>query len=152
METLITNITKGKTAVSKSISNYARMGIDIEILGIENNKAKVKISQNRLINGYILNQKELVERVKEAFEPTGLKTVVIPSVYSLDVNTIDVDWIKEKMNEFGIKRTDIIKQMAIDKSTLSLYLSGERELYKSVKAAFYFYFLTYELNRGFREQ
>ncbi|MFV0565770.1 MAG: hypothetical protein ACK5NB_08060 [Flavobacteriaceae bacterium] len=151
METLIANIRKGKTALSKSISNYARMGIDIEILGIENNTARVKISQRRLINGYILNQKELVERVKEAFEPTGLKTIVIPSVYSLDVNTIDINWIERKMTEFGIKRTDIMKQLAIDKSSLSLYLNGKRELYKSVKAMFFFYFLTYELNRDFRE-
>ena len=148
METLELNI---KKVLQKSISNYARMGIDIEILEIENNTAKVKISQNSLVNGYILNQKMLVERVKEVFEPTKLKTIVIPLVYSLDVNVINQKWIEDKMQEFGIKRKDILKQLAIDKSSLSLYFSGGRKMNKLVKAAFYFYFLTYELNRDFRE-
>ena len=148
METLALNI---KKILQKSISNYARMGIDIEILEIEKNTVKVKISQNRLVNGYILNQKMLVERVKEVFGPTKLKTIVIPLVYSLDVNIVSLEWIEDKMQEFGIKRKDILKQLAIDKSSLNLYLSGERKMNKLVKSAFYFYFLTYELNRDFRK-
>jgi hypothetical protein len=44
------------------------------------------------------------------------------------------------MKALSIKRNDIIKQLAIDKSSLSLYLSGERKINKLVKAAFYFYF------------
>lgn len=49
METLIANIQKGKTALNKSISNYARMGIDIEILEIENNSVLVKATQKILV-------------------------------------------------------------------------------------------------------
>lgn len=127
------------------------MGIDIEILELNGDTAKVKISQNRLLNGYILNQKQLVERIKEVFEPTGLKTKVIPVVYSLDVDHINPQWIENKMLEFGINRKDIIKQIAVDSSSLSLYLSGERKMNKLVKSAFYYYFMTYELNRDFRK-
>ena len=128
----------------RSIDNYKRMGIDIDVLDEET----VKISQNRLLNGYILNQKQLHERAREIFS----EEKIIPVVYSLDVDKIDIDWIEDKMNEFGIKRNDIIKQMAIDKSSLSLFLSGKRKMDKSQRAAFFFYFLTYELNRDFREQ
>ncbi|UYW02598.1 hypothetical protein K5I29_04150 [Flavobacterium agricola] len=76
-----------------------------------------------------------------------IKTIV----FSLNVDSITVEWINAKMEEFGIKRNDLIKQLAFDKSTLSLLLSGGRGLTKSVKATFFYYFLTYELNRDFRE-
>lgn len=141
-----------RAAVSRSISNYARMGIDIEILQQENSVLKVKIEQKRLLNGYILNQKQLIERAREVFKPTGLEVHILPVVFSLDVNMVSIDWIEQKMLDFGLKRKDIIKQLAVDKCSLSLYLSGGRKMNKLVKAAFFFYFLSYELNRDFRAQ
>ena len=72
-------------------------------------------------------------------------------MFSLSVEDITIEWVKQKMEEFGIKRNDLTKQLAIDQSTLSLYFSGERGLTRTAKAAFYYYFLTYELNRDFRE-
>ena len=137
--------------IKESISNYSRMGIKIELLEIEENTAIVKIQQKRLINNYMLNQNQLIERVHQVFEPTGLKTKVDPMVYFIDPEIVDLDWINSKMTEFGIKRNDLIKQLAIDKSSLSLLFSGKGKMNKLVKAAFYYYFLTYELNRDFRE-
>ena len=55
------------------------------------------------------------------------------------------------MQEFGIKIGDLVKQTTLDNSSLSLFLSGKRKMNKSVKALFYYYFLTYELNRDFRD-
>lgn len=128
---------------SQSIANYRRMGIDIEVLS----KDTVKVSQTRLINGYISNQKELHLRAKRVFPDMH----IVPVVYSLSVEDINMDWVKSKMKEFGIKRKDLIKQLAIDHSTLSLLFTGERGLTKSQKAAFFYYFLVYELNRDFKE-
>lgn len=144
-------------ALTKSIGSYSASGIDIEIISLENDVATVIIKQSRLINGYILNQKQLVERCKEVFEPTGLKTKVLPAVFSIDVDHITVDWIKEKMIEFGIKRNDLIGQLALDKSYVSLLFADESNkrkinLSKPMKATFFYYFLTYELNRDFRNQ
>ena len=102
---------------SQSIANYRRMGIDIEVLS----KDTVKVTQARLINGYILNQKELHLRARRVFPDMH----IVPVVYSLNVNEINMDWVKSKMKEFGIKRKDLIKQLAIDQSTLSLFFSGE---------------------------
>lgn len=76
---------------------------------------------------------------------------IVPVVYSLSVEDINMDWVKSKMKEFGIKRKNLIKQLAIDHSTLSLLFTGERGLTKSQKAAFFYYFLVYELNRDFKE-
>lgn len=126
-----------------SISGYGQMGVIIEPL----EDGTVRVTQSRLINGYILNQKQLIERGKETYPDAK----IIPVVYSLDVNDITLEWIESKMIEFGIKRNDLIKQLAIDRSSLSLVLSGKRELSKPMRATFFYYFLTYELNRDFRE-
>lgn len=126
-----------------SISGYGQMGVTIEPL----EDGTVRVTQSRLINGYILNQKQLIKRGKEAYPDAK----IIPVVYSLDVNDITLEWIESKMIEFGIKRNDLIKQLAIDRSSLSLVLSGKRELSKPMRATFFYYFLTYELNRDFRE-
>jgi hypothetical protein len=142
-------------ALTRTISSYSAAGIDIEITSFVNNIATVIIRQSRLINGYILNQKQLVERCKEAFGPHGIDTIVVPVVFSLSVENITVDWIKLRMEEFGIKRNDLISQMAFDKSYISrLFGNGKSriELSKQVKGAFFYYFLTYELNRDLREQ
>lgn len=137
--------------LNNSISSYAASGIDIEITSLVNNIATVIIRQSKLINGFILNQKQLVERCKEVFSVHGISTIVVPVVFTLDVSSIDIEWIENRMNEFGIKRNDLVKQLAIDKSSLSLILSGKRELSKPMRATFFYYFLTYELNRDFRE-
>jgi plasmid maintenance system antidote protein VapI len=128
----------------KSITGFQRMGIDIEIL--EDNM--VQISQKSLINGFILSQQQLIDRAREVFPDKKWK--IIANVYSLDVKDITIDWINQRMDEFGIKRNDLIKQLALDKASLSSLFSGERGLTKSMRAAFYFYFLTYELNRDLR--
>lgn len=120
-----------------------RLGISFEVL----EDKMVKVTQEHLINGYLLNQKQLIERGKEVYPDAK----IIPCVYALDVNDIDLAWIEAKMQEFGIKRNDLIKQLAIDRSSLSLIMSGKRELSKPMRATFFYYFLTYELNRDFRE-
>ncbi|MBW2961255.1 hypothetical protein [Mesonia aestuariivivens] len=136
------------TDQKNSIDQYKRAGIYIEPVfeGLEQMRG-IKITQKNLFNGYILNQKQLYNRAKEIFP----NEKILPVVYSLNVDDISIDWINSRMEEFGIKRNDLIKQLALDKSSLSLYLSGKRKMDKSQKAAFYFYFLTYELNRDFRE-
>ncbi|WP_417444662.1 hypothetical protein [Joostella sp.] len=127
---------------NKSISSYAAAGIDIEAI----DDKTIKITQSRLINGYILNNKQLHDRAREVFPDKK----IIPVVYALNVDDIDLKWVESKMNEFGIKRKDLIKQLAIDKSSLSLVMSGNRELSKPMRATFFYYFLTYELNRDLR--
>ncbi len=126
-----------------SITNYKRAGISLEVLDNDT----VKVSQTKLINGYILNQKQLIERGKDVYPDKK----IIPVVFSLNVEDITLEWIESKMAEFGIKRNDLIKQLAIDRSSLSLIMSGKRELSKPIRATFFYYFLTYELNRDFRD-
>lgn len=134
---------------ARSIANYKKVGIDIEVLENKNGIPVVLVKQTRLINGYILNQKQLAERAKKVFAPQ--KIHVKASVFSLDTSVVTIDWINDQMKTHGIRRNDLIKQLAIDKSSLSKLLNGSVELSKRTKATFYYYFLSYQLNTLFRE-
>ena len=132
------------TPQQRSVANYKKVGIEIVV----EDDDVIKITQKKLYNGLILNQKQLVERAKKIFPDKKIH----PIVFSFDASSVNLDWIKVKMDEFGIKRKDLIKQLAIDKSSLSLIFSGKTELSIRTKATFFYYFLTYELNRDLREE
>lgn len=125
-----------------AIRNLKSVGIEIEII----DDSHLRIIQKSNYNNYILTKKELVDRAKKLFP----SFIVKPVRYSLDLDLITLDWVNSKMKEIGLNRNDLVAQTAIDASSISLILSGERKMNKSVKALFYYYFLTYELNREFR--
>lgn len=131
------------------------MGIDIEILEADDNSALVKATQKRVGNGFYLSQKQIADRVKSIFEPTGIdpKNVkVISLTNQLDLSLITPEWIDSRMEEFNLKRSDLINHLGIDKTAVSRYLNGTRRMNKMVKSAFFWYFLTYQINRDLREQ
>lgn len=88
-----------------SINNYKKLGISLEVLDDDT----VKVSQTKLINSYIPNQKQLIERGKEVYP----NKKIIPVVFSLDVEDATLEWIGSKMVGFGIKRNGLIKQLAV---------------------------------------
>jgi len=127
-----------------AVRNLKMVGIEIDFL----DEQHLKITQKKLYNGFVLTKNELVDRAKKIFPDY----IVKPVRYSLDVSVIDVIYIKSKIKEIGLNVNDLAAQTAIDKSSLSLFLSGERKMNKSVKALFFYYFLTYELNKNFRSE
>lgn len=139
----------------KVIRDYRMAGIDIEILErtVDGYPEKVKIKQSRLVNGYLLNQQELVERAKSVFRLLGHGDIkVVAVVHSFDADGVTIEWIQERMGQFGIHRKDLIKQLAIDKSYISKLFSGDINLSRPMRALFHYYFMTYELNRDLRQQ
>lgn len=146
----------------QSVIDYRKAGILIEELEWDQSELdegwqpitarKVKITQFKLLNGYVLNQKQLVQRAKDLYKLLEREVKVIPVVWSLDTDLITLDWIESRMEEFGIKRNDLIKQLAIDKTALSKLFSRTTSLSYSTKAKFFWYFMVYELNRDLRVQ
>lgn len=148
---------KHQKEFARSVIEYRKAGIYIEPLEPADGdnpilNPRIKITQRKLINGYVLNQKQLVQRAKSLYKPLGYDVKVVPVVWSLDTDEITLDWISAKMDEFGLKRNDLIKQLAINKSELSKLFSGTVSLSYSTKAKFFWYFMVYELNQGLREQ
>lgn len=144
--------------LADSFRSYAAVGIDFEIVEVSGTTITVIVTQARLVNGFILNNKELYDRAKEVFKGIdGIKFNIKPSVFSLQVDFITERWIQDRMDEFGIKREDLIKQLALTKSYLSRLFAenespGKVHLSGPMKATFFYYFLTYELNRDLRAQ
>ncbi len=144
------NTTKTRTEeqrfqIRKSIGMF--LGIDVSTPD-ENNV--VTVTEKRLLNGWLLNQEELKVFGRTVYPERKFK--IRAEVYQLDLEQITVEWIKEQMKELGIKRYDIIRQLAIDKSSLSLILSGKRGLSNTMKVAFFYYFNSYLLTELHRNQ
>lgn len=134
----------------------ATTGINITILDADAQAKTIKfrVEQTRLINNWILSQHQLVTRVKELFDevlPSEVRKHYAALTYKPNLDETDVDWIKSRMGKFGITNADIIKHLNIDKSTLSLFFSGERGLTKSQKTAFLYYFMVFEINQDIRQ-
>jgi len=56
------------------------------------------------------------------------------------LKALDHNWVESQMTELGISRSDLVQDLMIDKSSLSLFLSNKRKMNKSVKAALFYYF------------
>jgi hypothetical protein len=129
-------------AQQDSINHYQRMGITFSFT----EEGIILIKQERLINGYILNNKQLYAKARSIFPEGRIK----PLVYSFQANDVTLEWIEAKMDEFGLNRKDLVKQLAFNKDWLSLIFAKKEPLTPVIKAAFYYYFLVYELNRDVR--
>jgi len=131
-----------------SIQNYKRLGI---VFTLESDDTVI-IKQERLINGYLLSQKQLVTRAREIFPTHKLK----PVVYCLNIKSITPKWILEQMTIYKLNKKDLIKQLAIKKEDLYKYIEENPTHQKTIpaptRALFFYYFLSYEIITSFREE
>ena len=134
--------------IDLSIMSYRKVGIEIEILDNFNIPWTVKTKQTSLLNGYILNQKELVERTKAVFEDNEIH--VIPVTYSLPLKNITSLWITEQMKLYKVSKKDLLKQLGIGKNEIDQILKGHKIINNAEKAAFFYYFLTHQINTEMR--
>lgn len=125
-----------------AVRNLKSVGIEIEFI----DESHLRIIQKTNYNNFILTKNELVDRAKKIFP----SYIVKPVRFSLDLSVVTPEWVNTKIKEIGLNKNDLVAQTALDASSISLILSGERKMNKSVKALFYYYFLMYELNRDFR--
>lgn len=151
---LLNLLEKDRVLLNSRIDKYyGYCGILIEILEFKNKNLKIKVTQKKVDNGFILTKNQLVSRGKGFFEGETFynKINVIPLTYRIDFSVVDSKWITEKMLELNLKASDLVNQLGINKSTLSQILNGNTKVSKPFKACFYYYFMVFELNKEFRE-
>ncbi len=56
------------------------------------------------------------------------------------LRNVNYQWVNTKLEELGLTRKDIMKDLLLDKSSISLLLNGTRKFNKTTKAAFFYYF------------
>ena len=141
---------EAKKRLSDFAVQYRKMArIYIEIISFNGKRLIVRAEQKEAVNERILTKKELVERVREMFAgeipADWLLTVSAVNFDRRDIAAVNPEWIKKNMDRLGLKAKDVVSHTGFDKSTVSEILSGERNLSKSGKAAFYYFFKYYEV-------
>ena len=63
-----------------------------------------------------------------------------------DIDSITPEWIKRRMECLKLKNKHLSNYTGIDKCTVSLLLSGDKELTKWHKVALYYFFKFYEVS------
>lgn len=143
---------EAKKRLDELALQYRRFGkIIIEITSYENERIGVRVEQKEFTDKNQLTRKELEKRVKDMFYgeiPISWKINISAVDFDRkDIESINVDWIAIKMEKLGLKAKHISTYTGIDKSTLSLLLSGEKDLTKWHKVAFYYFFKYRELSQ-----
>lgn len=145
-----------KKRIAEFALQYRKMArIYIEIISFDGQRLIVRAEQKEAVNDLILTKIELTTRVRELFAdeiPNDWKlTVSAVNFDRRDISAIDAMWINDNMTRLGLKAKDIASHTGLDKSSLSLYMSGGRELSKLTKIAFYYFFKYYEMS-NFRQK
>ena len=123
--------------------------IVVEVISFNEGRLIVRAEQKDLVNETLLSKKELTERVREIFKgeiPNDWKlTVSAVDFDRKDIDGVNVDWIKSRMEKLGLKNKHLSNYTGIDKCTVSSLLAGERELTKWHKVAMYYFLKYYEV-------
>ena len=133
----------------KRLSTFARAyrqnsRIFMDVISFDKNQLVVRVEQKEMVGDRYLNHKELIQRTRDMFAgeiPDEWKLIVSPMDSNKeDIESINPEWIIKRMKQLGLKRKHISIRTGIDQSTISSILSGEKELTKWHKAAFYYFF------------
>lgn len=143
-----------KKRLSTFAKQYSRMAhIIIEIVSFDEEKKRliVRAEQKDMVNNIFLSKKELTERTRELFQgeiPEDWKlTVSAVDFDRKDIDSMNVQWVKSRMDKLGLRNKHLSNYTGIDKCTLSSLLSGDKELTKWHKVALYYFFKYYEVAR-----
>ena len=128
----------------KRINEFAKLykrnaHVVVDVVSFEDNRLIVRAEQKDLVNGKLLSKKELTDRVREMLKgelPDDWKlTVSAVDFDRKDIEDVNADWIKRRMEKLGLKNKHLSNYTGIDKCTVSSILSGGKELTKWSKVA-----------------
>lgn len=128
---------------------YRMAHIVVEIVSYSDKRLIVRIEQKDLVNNVFLSKKDLTERARELFKgeiPDDWKlTVSAVNFDRKDIDNMTIEWIKKRMEHLGLRNKHLSNYTGIDKCTLASLFSGDKELTKCHKVAFYYFFKYYEV-------
>lgn len=156
MKTIIENLDRLSylsEAQKKSIEVKAQAhlrfsNISFEVKKVDEKELIVQTVQLKHLSENYADAKKLIEVTETVFAPIlyGRKLRVGAKPYfEAPADVVTFIWIKEQMAKKEIKAAELEQKLGIDRSTISQYLSGKRELSRGVKSMFYFFFAYEEL-------
>jgi len=133
---------------------YRQFGIVIEPVSFFDDRLIVRVEQKEVI-GKELSKFGLVERAREMLSgeiPNDWKLTVSATNHDRkDIDSISSESVVKTLDRYGMKPKHLTNYTGIDKATISLLLSGQKELTKWHKATFYYLFKYLE-HSNFSEQ
>lgn len=137
---------KEKEMMEHAAGEHLRFGnITFKIIKYDGDLVAIRVSQEKNAAGAYHDVKRLVEIVRETFDRffPG-KEVHVNAVEYIQSPAADVTpkWINKMMLETETKLKDICNDTGLDKSNISPLVNGEKPLSQSMKAMFYYYFLS----------
>lgn len=95
--------------------------------------------------GCLYTRKDLVEKARRLYPDKKYKVGV--NTYSLQVSDITPEWIQEQMQLYGVKPSDLVRQLALSKASVSVLINGNRPMASHTKALIFYYFLSLRLSK-----
>lgn len=123
-------------------------GIEFKIVSAAKDQVIIQVKQSKNSTGNYFPAKRLIEITHELFDRylKGIKMNVGPVVYKIpDSHSVTPDWIEKKMMKLKIGQKDLVRDLGIDKSNISNYLSGSKPMSDIIKTVMYYYFMYREL-------
>lgn len=127
--------------VERTIAHLRMNGI---VVTPPDEQGVVTIVQEEANNGRIRTNKELHQLARRLYPDKCYK--IRPITFSLSLDIVTPEWIRERMKVLNIHTKDLVQQLGITPSEISVFVNGKRPMSRAMRAMFYYYFLTFELN------
>jgi hypothetical protein len=152
METIIKNIhlidslddLQVKKLVAGALQHQKFSRITFKILSIETNVIKIQTVQGKTPQENYADEKTLIERTGELFGKFFPNHRVVVNAVTYKENPteqVTPEYIRHAMTEHHVKVKDIVADTGIDKTNVSAWINGTREMSQPVRALFYYYLL-----------
>jgi hypothetical protein len=125
---------------------YSNIGF--KIIEVGDKLITIQVSQGKSAAGNYQDKKRLVTIVHETFDRffQGWKLNVGAIAYTpAPPEVVTPEYINKKMSKLNIGHKQLITDTGIDKTNLSAWINGTRPMSLPVKAFFYYYFLSKQL-------
>lgn len=151
METIIKNIhmIKALTASENIIKleagalqhrKFSR--ITFKILALDNNTLEIQTVQAKSPHKNYGDEETLILRTRELFSKFFPDYEIVVTAIPYQENPteqVTPEYIRTAMTNYHIKVKDIVDETGIDKSNVSAWVNGTREMSQPVRAMFYYY-------------
>lgn len=140
-EKYIPKLEKGTIHWARVEEMHRAVGVFVE----EQEGERVEVSQRWLHNGLLYNQEELTERARSLYPDKSTK--IIANTFAIPLEEVTAQWIREQMDLNGLKPIDLVRNLGIGRSEVSLFLNAKQKMSRAMRSMFFYYFLSLEHKR-----
>lgn len=117
--------------------------IEFKVIGIDGENISIRTTQGKHMSGIYADTQTLISRTRELFNRYLPSYTIITHPVPYQPSQTDIvtpEWINKQMLSKITRVQDISNDTGIDKTNISAWINGKREMSQIVKAMFFFYF------------